>query len=286
LRERAKSAGQLPGRLKVSVVTGDVRKLHQSPEYAGALFQVASQFNLLEMVSPNVTPELRVTRYKDDHTQGPACAIACGAATIYRNYFAPVEGEYGQTKERQLDGLADLGQALSGALNLPMKPLWKMQNGYALCTREGLTAITKHLTALQPEQLDHLRDKLCVGLHRNVEVTEVPSEDRPKVSQALCSALPVGYSSIPSAQWEAFASLILEAAYEATLWAAVGNAQSGASNIVLLTLLGGGAFGNDDDWIIGAMRRALAMFSGFNIDVKLVSYRAPSQQLLQFAGDF
>jgi len=28
-----------------------------------------------------------VTRYQHDHTQGPACAIACGAATIYRNYF-------------------------------------------------------------------------------------------------------------------------------------------------------------------------------------------------------
>jgi hypothetical protein len=52
LRERVKSTGGLPGRLKVSVVTGDVRQMHQLPENAGALFQVASQFNLLEMVSP------------------------------------------------------------------------------------------------------------------------------------------------------------------------------------------------------------------------------------------
>jgi hypothetical protein len=41
----------------VSVVTGDVRRMHQSRENAGALFQVASQFNLLEMVSQTVTPE-------------------------------------------------------------------------------------------------------------------------------------------------------------------------------------------------------------------------------------
>jgi hypothetical protein len=47
LRERVKTGGDLPGRLKVSVVTGDVRQMHQSPENAGALFQVASQFNLL-----------------------------------------------------------------------------------------------------------------------------------------------------------------------------------------------------------------------------------------------
>ena len=52
LRERVKSAGGLPGRLKVCVVAGDVRQMHQSSENAGALFQVASQFNLLEMVSP------------------------------------------------------------------------------------------------------------------------------------------------------------------------------------------------------------------------------------------
>ena len=35
------------------MVTGDVRQMHQSPENAGALFQVASQFNLLEMISPD-----------------------------------------------------------------------------------------------------------------------------------------------------------------------------------------------------------------------------------------
>ena len=102
LRERVKSVGGLPGRLKVSVVTADVREMHRSPENAGALFQVASQFNLLEMVSPTVTPEQGVTRSQHDRTQGPACAIAAGAATIYRNYFAPVGGSIGQTTERQL----------------------------------------------------------------------------------------------------------------------------------------------------------------------------------------
>ena len=109
MRERVKAAGKLPGRLRVRVVTGDVRQLHRLPENAGALFQVASQFNLLEMVSPEVTPEQGVTRYQDDRTQGPACAIAAGAATIYRNYFVPVNGSHGQNTDRQLDGLADLG---------------------------------------------------------------------------------------------------------------------------------------------------------------------------------
>ena len=69
--------------------------MHQDPQYAGALFQVASQFNLLEMTSPDVTPEDGVTRYAYDRTQGPACAIAAGAATLYRNYFVPNGGSEG-----------------------------------------------------------------------------------------------------------------------------------------------------------------------------------------------
>jgi len=35
------------------------------------------------------------------------------------------------------------------------------------------------------------------------------------------------------------------------------NARQGTSNIALLTLLRGGAFGNSEDWILSAIRRAL-----------------------------
>jgi hypothetical protein len=286
LRERVESAGRLPGRLKVSVVTGGVRQMHQSPGNAGALFQVASQFNLLEMVSPTVSPERGVTGYQNDPTQGPACAIAAGAATIYRNYFARIGDSYGQTRERQLDGLADLGQTLSDALHRPVKALWKMQNGYALCTRAGLDAISKHLAGLEEDGFDSLRGKLCIGIHRDVEVTDAAGEHRPLVSQAFCSALPVAYSPVPSRYWVPFATLVLQAAYEATLWAAVLNADRGASNTVLLTSLGGGAFGNDERWIQAAMRRALQMMRGFDLDVKVVSYAMPSMALSQMAAEF
>ena len=287
LRNRVNSAAGPTGRLKTRVVTGDVRKMHRSPEYAGALFQVASQFNLLEMTGPSVTPEDGVTRYQGDPTQGPACAIAAGAATIYRNYFAPVRGSYGQTAERQLDGLAELGVALADALKQPLTALWTMQNGYAQCTRAGLDAITQHLTGLRLEQVDALRGKLCIRIHRDVEVTEAAKGPRPLVSQAFCSALPVAYGrSVPAPHWKAFGSLVLEAAYEATMAAAVLNARRGVSNVVLFTELGAGAFGNDPVWVHAAMRRALKMTAGFDLDVKLVSYRSPSRGLLQLADDF
>ena len=116
LRHAVNLANVPSGRSKVSVITGDVREFHRDVAYTGALFQVASQFNLLKMASPSVTPEDGVTRYQFDHTQGPACAIAAGAATIYRNYFAPVGNGVGQTRDRQIDALADLGIALSKRL--------------------------------------------------------------------------------------------------------------------------------------------------------------------------
>lgn len=285
LREKAKSGGGLPGRIRTSVVTGDVRSMHRSLENAGALFQVASQFNLLEMVSPDVTPEHGVSRYQHDHTQGPACAIAAGAATIYRNYFVPIAGGEGQTATRQLDGLADVGTALSHGTKLPVGDLWTMKNGYALCKEAGLDAVTRHLRRLAPHEVDVLRGKLRIGVHSDVEATEAVGPERPQVSQAFCSALPVAYSRVPPSNWELFASLVLEAAYEATLWAAVLNAQRGASNVVFLTLLGGGAFGNPGSWIHAAIRRALELMKSFDLDVKLVSYGTPPKETLAIAEE-
>jgi hypothetical protein len=90
LRRLAEVAGSPSGKPTVRLVQGDVRKMHAMPEYAGALFQVASQFNVLEMVSPDVVPEDGVTRYQHDRTQGPACAMAAAVALIYRNYFVPI----------------------------------------------------------------------------------------------------------------------------------------------------------------------------------------------------
>ena len=286
LRDRAKSSGVASGRLKAKVVRGDVRQMHHAPEYQGALFQVASQFNVLEMVGPDVTPEDGVTRYQHDHTQGPACAIGAGAATILRNYFVPVAGGVGQTASRQLDGLAAVGQALSAGLGKPVADLWRMRNGYAMCDRAGLEAISERLAKLRPDEIDDLRGKLAIGVQSDVEVTDAPGERRPLVSQVFCSALPVAYTRVPVRHWRAFASLVLEAAYEATMWAAVLNARRGASNIVLLTFLGGGAFGNDDEWILGAMRRALILGSSFHIDARIVSYGAPTPAVLKLAEEF
>jgi hypothetical protein len=282
LRRRAADVlAPLAGSLRVSTVVGDVGRLHREPASRDALFQVASQFNLLEMVGPDVTPEDGVTRYVDDRTQGPACALAAGPATIYRNYFAPVGGQTGQTRERQIDCLEDLGVALGNAES----KLWTMRNGYALCTIPGLDAIGEELDRRTATERDALRDLLRVGLHWRVQVTGTDSDDL-LVSQVFCSALPVSYTGIPADRWAPFATLVLEGAYEATLWAAVINAARHISKVVFLTELGGGAFGNEAAWIHRAMRRALHMVDGTNLDVRLVSHGAPAPALERLAEDF
>ncbi len=276
-------AAAVRGTLSVSNVSGDVRALHRDPAHAGALFQVASQFNLLEMVSERVTPEHGVTGYAADGTQGPACAIAAGAATIYSNYFVPVDGVPGQTATRQLDALKDVGEALGNDGGR----LWRMRNGYAMCTREGLAEIDRRLARAGAEEVDVLRDRLRIGVHRDVEVTDVRNAPGHIVSQAFCSALPVAYgSAIPKREWAAFARLVLEGAYEATLWAAVLEAARGASPIVFLTRLGGGVFGNEEDWIHAAMRRALRLVEGVALDVRIVSHGAVPDELQALASEF
>jgi hypothetical protein len=285
LRDRVRSSSARPGKMRVSLMSGDIRTIHLFPEFAGALFQVASQFNLLEMFGPHRTPEDGVTLYQSDPTQGPACAIAAGAATIYRNYFVPVGDRAGQTRDRQLDALADLGAALRSRLPHDVGALWFMTNGYAFCTRRGLTAITKLLESSSPGEIDALRGHLRIGLHQDVELTDA-AEPLRTVSQAFCSALPVAYSEIGPIHWERFARLILEAAYEATMWAAVLNAARGSSSVVLLTSLGGGAFGNAESWIEDALRRALQLARGYDLDVRLVSYSEPSTTFRRIEDEF
>src|SRR5436190_12127983 len=273
LRERVRASGWEAGNLSLREVVANVQELHTDQANAGALFQVASQFNLLEMVSPGVTPEEGVGIYENDHTQGPACAIAAGAGTIYRNYFAPLNGQAGQSVKNQIDCLADVGAALGNSQN----HLWQMRNGYALASSSGLGEISQRLRTASESQIDELRQKLRIGIQWNTQVTLA---DRGHlVSQAYCSALPVAYTQHPTERWEEFARLILEAAYEATICTGMINSLKSGNKTVFLTLLGGGAFGNRMDWIVEAMRRSFDLYRHADLDVAIVSYGTSNSRI-------
>jgi hypothetical protein len=273
LRQRVGPRRQAGGRPSVSEVVADVADLHADPSNAGCLFQVASQFNLLEMVGPHVTPERGVGIYEHDRTQGPTCAIAAGAGTIYRNYFAMVNGRVGQSAGNQIDCLSDIGVALGNSL----ERLWEMRNGYALASREGLIEISERLGASPGDELDQLRQQLRIGVQWNTQVTI--RDVTHTVTQAFCSALPVAYSGHPADRWEALARLVLEASYEATICTGILNALSTGKNRVFLTLLGGGAFGNRVDWITEGIIRALKLYGDWDLDVAIVSYGASRREV-------
>ncbi len=267
LRERA-ACVDAPGSLRAREVVADARELHTDPSVAGATFQVASQFNTLEMIGPDYTPGDGITIYGKDHTQGPACAIACGAGTLWRNYLADLgDGVRGQVHGRQIDCLAGLASALGHEI--------EMQNGYAFPTESQLASIADQLASATEAERDELRSALRVGVMWQTEVTWRDAGHL--VSQVYGSALPVIYGG--AGEWEPFARLVLEASYEATLHAAVLNAEATGNRTLFLTLLGGSAFGNDEAWILDAIERSLDRFADTDLDVAIVSYRDPNPSL-------
>jgi hypothetical protein len=266
LRQRVSHIKRDLAPISVRNVVGNVQHLHLNRANENALFQVASQFNLLEMTSPRVTPECGVGIYEHDFTQGPACAIAAGAGTIYRNYFVDINGRIGQTADNQIDCLSGIAKLLDNS----KQRIWKMVNGYALPSAEGLEEINRKLESMDEAALDAVRQALQIGLHWDTQVTLGDASHT--VSQAYCSAMPVAYTNHTKELWAPLAKLVLEAAYEATICAAILNVDRNRNNRLFLTRLGGGAFGNSPDWITDAISRSLELYSDSGLDVAIVSY--------------
>lgn len=266
LDELRRSAATLPrssARTSLAGVVGDVRQLHTDPASAGSTFQVASQVNLLEMVGPHVTPDDGISGYESDHTQGPACAIACGAGTLDRNYFAALAGAKGQTAMRQLDTFSGLAQALG--MRIPVR------NGYVWPTRVQLVQASNVLTHATDDERDRLSGRLSIGIQADTEVTWMHAGH--SVTQAYCSALPIAYRpELRDAPWEPLARLVLDAAYEATLAAAAITAARTGNHVVHLTRLGAGAFGNAVSWVDAAIERATSRAGTYGLELRLVTY--------------
>ena len=122
----------------------------------------------------------------------------------------------------------------------------------------------------QPRLLSMCR--LFAGVHWD---TQVKPPKTHRVAQVYASAVPVAYAkSTTVTDWEAFARMVLEAAYDATLLVAkaMSQRQGGRRVTVYLTQLGGGAFGNPKAWILDAIKAALRKHQHAPLDVKLVHY--------------
>lgn len=291
IRERALKLYEENPQLKHSgkltlhhLAISDVLEMHaQNPK---AVFQCASQFNCLEFPTPYVLPEDGITAYASDRTQGPACAIACAAGTLYRNYFVPIGSQRGQNRESQLNNLDEVERLLNNEKN----NYWRISNGYSFSEENSLKKLENVLLQADKEPL---RDAIKIGLQEDVSVNFRARYERINdpsifVTQVYCSALSCAYSNLPNYLWEPFARLVLEGIYEATIWAGVVNAlkhgpNNSHSNDVFLTFVGGGVFGNDISWITDAINRAHKVVSSqvhVNLNIYICHYRHLNPEII------
>lgn len=272
LREQA-SKIETCGTNKLShspVESKDVKEYICSPDYSGAMFQVASQFNLLEMALPELTPDDGIDIYWKDPTQGPKCSQAAIGATLYRNYFVQMaNGDIGQTADNQINCLEDVLDWIEAKKSFN----WQFQNGYIFIDSEGFAAINQVLKNLSEVERDQLRGMLQIGIHWNVQANDECNPLEQQISQIFCSAFPVSYNQdcneVSLEETSLLSKLILEATQEATIISAILNKQRFGENQLVLTKPGGGAFGNSHIWIRDALGRALKMYKNHDLDILL-----------------
>jgi hypothetical protein len=141
----------------VEHIVADVRDLHA--RHPDAVFQVASQFNCLEMVGPDIPPEAGITRYVSDRTQGPACALACPAATLFRNYFCTPPGV-------QLNTLEEVERVVQNERHA----FWEVHNGYCLPCSHGRMGHLSAALKANPRLATQVQDAYKVGIHWSTPV--------------------------------------------------------------------------------------------------------------------
>lgn len=270
LRDRVRSrpnAGD--GRIRLSVLLGrspvmDIGAL-QAHAGEGALFQVASQFNCLEAPGARIVP---VPQYFSDRTQGPAASISAFPATLLRHYAAPRKdgARFVQTPAEQID-------LLEGAFGRKV-----CRNGYF--TGEGMSG------ASAVDVLEENFEEIEIGLHDEADVAlgyqmagTVP-EGASRLGQVFTSTVAGGGYGGDHHLGESFNAvcrLLLRASYLGTLLAA----EALNRRKVVLTLIGGGVFGNPVQeiwnalvWAIDEMREYVSrdleiIVNGFDLQRRI-----------------
>ena len=284
------------------ITTMDIMREHNRSKNKSSTFQVASQFNCLEFPSSRCTPEMGITTYEYDSTQGPACSLAAAAATVYRNYFTK------QTKYNQIDNSKDMHEYIrSIEKGDTHDSYWTVQNGYTNSTSHKLKNLKRllkrkkiikdNMGRISESAREKAISNLRVGLHSGVGVVLKRRygclercKKYNKVTQVFCSAVSCSYGdrSIDNNEWEPLARLVLDGSYEATLWAAAIEYSLGIGNgKVFLTMLGGDAFGNEPEWISDSISRSINKLksSRVSLEVNIVHFQTVDTKMRDMIND-
>jgi len=264
----------------------DVGYLQSLPEFRNSVFQAASNFNVIEGVSELQSPDTPnfTENYYKDKTQGPSASISAGAAAITRVH-APFFGKGTDPSTWQ----QDLHHQVELLKNL--EDYYPVHNGYALYENGiHLDAYKKFPIYLSKPYYKLLVSGL-IGYHKDVQVTSgirfypYPEQDstsrkdrdneqdeeappdtsllkrvhdaNQKVDQVFTAAVNMkqgrtGPRNAMAPNAVTKAKMILDLGYQGTYLAAACNAREQ----LVLTMIGGGAFGNEKSWIFEAIVQA------------------------------
>jgi len=234
----------------------DVGNLQGLSDNKGALFQVASNFNVIESPSETVSPLMDnfTQSYYRDKTQGPSASISTGAAAIARVYCPFLDlstdlNTWNQTKAKQVNLLEHLKE------HFPLKNGYITFNGTEpkfpkLYTKEyyKLLLMSKTCYHKDCQVITGYRD------HQGYEKVKDPAQ---LVDQCICGAINISQGSsgtynATTLDIQTKCLFALELAYNGTYLEAIQNKK----RKIFLTMLGGGAFGNNKDWILSSIINA------------------------------
>ena len=218
-------------------------------------------------------------------------------------YDQVASSSLGQSANRQINCLADIMKLLKQkciqtGINVPLDninspnpygfsikegDLFAVKNGYVESTDNNLFILNELIEHGGEEFKEQIKNALRCCIQRDTEVTSDPrsnSSNPNLITQVYVSALSFGYSKVSNKElWAPFAKIILEAAYEHTILEGLRNnldrIQKGLEpQPIYLTMLGGGVFGNNPEWIKEAISSAIIKASEYQIPfaVKLVHY--------------
>ena len=235
------------GRLQATLRTSDL-----------AMVQVASNFNCLEVPSRRLLPDsgVLVEGYAVDATQGPAASFGVPAACLLRAHYVfreedPAPSAWGQTAERQVELLRDA------------------ECHFGRC-RNGKLSLDGGEQALPLALVGEAAARIRVGVHADCEVVfgrgaslaslELLREPRALVDQLLTASANWRDPGVrpPRQQLESLTRTALRAAYDGAYLAAILRGR----RLLLLTLVGGGAFGNPEPLILEAIAAAHGRWAG------------------------
>jgi hypothetical protein len=193
-----------------------------------------------------VTP---VAQYFHDRTQGPRASISAFAGTLLRHYAAPRKDgtRFVQTNADQLDLLAGVfGPDVA-----------QVESGYLMARH---VRDPGQLVAALTARFESIR----VGVHEGVQVIlgydfegSVTSSEQRRIAQVFTSTVAGGWyggTGLGGVEFEGACRQLLRAAYLGTLLAAATLGQ----RLAVLTLIGGGVFGNPIPLIWDAIHWAAA----------------------------